>query len=129
MLQENLDDLLCLFAAVIVSDKRVFAEEIQTMLKETSKIQSAVNVESELSEAKVLLWYEMNKASVIEKLSSHEFETWFYRCLNGLDHIEDKQAVLDVMLKISLADGELHESESGLIALTARHWKLDAVRH
>ena len=128
MILKELDDLLSLFAAVIIADKRVFAQEIDVFLKATSTLKTALDIQPNLSEARILSWYEMNKDAVREEVTGPYFRSWLYDRLDRLAHIKSKQDILDIMNKISLADGELHSSESSLMSLTARRWKLDIPR-
>ena len=64
MISKELDDLLSLFAAVIIADKRVFAQEIDVLLKATSTLKIALDIQPNLSEARILSWYEMNNGLV-----------------------------------------------------------------
>ena len=121
---QRIEDLLCLLMAVIVADKRVYAEEIQTFLKEAGKLQKTLDIEPHWSEPKILMWYELNKTAVKEQALGPNLEPWLYERVNRLAGIENKAAILEAMRQIAIADGELHVSERALIVLTARQWVL-----
>lgn len=124
MTSQIMDDLLCLLMAVIVADKRVFAEEVQALLTEAAKLQLNLKVEPKWSEAKFLMWYELNKTSVKQQALGPNLESWLYERVNRLADIEEKPVILEAMRQIALADGEIHVSEQALIVLTARQWVL-----
>lgn len=119
-----MDDLLCLMTAVIVADKRTFAEEIETFLAEMAKFQTLFQIQPEWCEAKLLMWYELNKDAVRQKALGPDLKSWLYERLNRLAHVEDKPAILESMRKVSIADGKIHVAERALMVLAARQWVL-----
>jgi len=76
-------------------------------------------------EAKLLSWYELNKDSINDRLSTPYFKDWFYATLDEIAELPDKQTILEVMRKISAADDDVHVSERALITLAERYWKLN----
>lgn len=124
MTSQRLDDLLCLLMAVIVADKRTFAEEIQAFLTEAAKLQITLNLKPKWSEAQLLMWYELNKADVKTAVLGPYLKTWLYERVNRLADIEDKPAILEAMRLVAISDGKMHVSERALIVLTARQWVL-----
>ena len=124
MISDELHDLLSLLAATIFADKRVFATEIETFLKMAEMIRKIRKTDEALSEAKLLSWFDANVDSIRNKLQTPDFEPWFYGCLDRLSGLSDKQAVIDIMLKIAIADDEFHISEQALIVLIANYWNL-----
>ena len=116
------EHILSLLTATVFADKRVFSEEINVFLKGAARLDILRYNKTKMSETKLLLWYETNKASVKEKMVTPYFKDWFYDLLEKLSDVEDKDAILSVMEDISQADGELHVSERALSALAARYW-------
>ena len=124
MTQQLMEDLLALLAAMIFADKHTYGEEIEAFLEESAKLQTTLNIEPRWSDAKILMWYELNKAAVKTNALGTDLEKWLYERVNGLSQIEDKAAILEAMRKIAISDGEIHVSECALIVLTARQWVL-----
>jgi uncharacterized tellurite resistance protein B-like protein len=124
MTSQIMDDLLCLLMAVIVADKRVFAQEVQAFLTEAAKLQVKFEIMPQWSEAKFLMWYELNKATVKQQALGPNLESWLYERVGRLAVIDDKPAILEAMRQVALADGEIRVSEQALIVLTARQWVL-----
>jgi len=124
MTSQRMDDLLSLLMAVIVADKRVFAEEIQAFLSEATKLQATLELKPKWSEAQLLMWYEMNKDDVKAQALGPYLKTWLYERVDRLADIENKPAILEAMRQIAVSDGNMHVSERALIVLTARQWVL-----
>lgn len=124
MISDELHDLLSLLAVTIFADKRVFATEIETFLKLADTIREVRKADEAISEAKLLSWFDENVDSIRHRLQTSDFEPWFYGCLNRLDGLHDKQALLNIIIKIAKADNEFHISEQALIVLIANHWNL-----
>lgn len=125
MISDELHDLLSLLAATIFADKRVFATEIESFLKTAASIKQIKKTDETISEAKLLSWFDSHADIIRSKLKTPGFEPWFYGCLNRLNGLYDKQALIDIMVKISEADDEFHISEHALIILTAKNWNLE----
>jgi len=125
MISDELHDLLSLLAATIFADKRVFATEIETFLKAAENIRQLRKANEVISEAKLLSWFDANAEIIRNKLQTPGFEPWFYGCLDRLAELNDKQALMDIMIDISKSDEEFHISEQALIVLTASHWGLE----
>ncbi|WP_026942822.1 TerB family tellurite resistance protein [Hellea balneolensis] len=123
------DDILSLLVATILADKRVYAREIDTFLKAAKKLAQLPDAPVNLSEAKLLLWYETNSDSIKDKLSSSKFEPWLDGCLSRLRNLKGKRYITDIMTEIANADDEFHVSEKALLVLTAKHWNMDIQLH
>lgn len=117
-----LNSVLNLIAATILADKRIYACEVETFLREASSLNLIKELEPEISETKLLKWYELNKDAIESNLSTPYFKDWLYSILNQLSTVPQKESILAVMKKIAKADDEVHISERALISLTERYW-------
>jgi len=124
MISDKLHDLLNLLATTIFADKRILAKEIETFLKAADDIGQIYKTDETVSEAKLLSWFDSNVDNIRSKLQTPDFESWFYGCLNRLEGLYDKRALMAIMVDIAKADDDFHISEKALIVLTANHWKL-----
>lgn len=112
--------ILEILAMTVFADKRVYAAEIVAFLKEVTTLQKAGVLETELSEAKALAWYEMNKDGLQARLKLHELEFWIEQVAPVLAEHPHRQAVQDAMVRIAQSDGEQHVSERALEFLVSR---------
>ena len=124
MTLQKMDDMLCLLMAIIVADKRTYAEEIQSFLSEAARLQVTLGIEPKWSEAQLLMWYELNKDEVKKQALGPYLKSWLYERVNRLADIENKPAILEAMRRVAISDGNMHVSERALILLTARQWVL-----
>jgi len=125
MFSETIDNILKLLAITVFADKRVYADEIETFINSASNLDAFDKSDVHISPAKLLVWFETHR----DELKNHvepngTFENWIYKILDNLSAHPDRHAILNRMIKISKADGEVHISEKALIALTAKHWKI-----
>ena len=125
-MKTELSNILNLIAVTILADKRIYASEIETFIKATSQLDAVKSLEPKISEARLLSWYELNKADIQEKIATPYFKDWFYKLLDQLAHIPEKKPILDVMKSIAEADGEVHVSERALMTLAERYWRAAA---
>lgn len=123
-MQTELHTILSLIAATIFADKRVHASEIETFIKATSKLRIIKKLDPKMTQARLLDWFEANKDDIRDNITTPYFKDWLYKILDRLAETPDKDAILNVMHRISIADDQIHVSERALITLTARHWGL-----
>ena len=116
------DNILNLIAATIFADQRVYNSEIQVFVNATAELKILQTVKPRLTENRILAWYETNKGRIFEKVKMPYFKDWFYSLLDQLSDVEDEEQIIDIMQKISRADGSVHVSERALFTLAKRYW-------
>ena len=117
-----IDDLLSLLTLTIIADNRIFAQEIEVFLHASVTLQAELGFEPALGHAQLLTWFEDNRERISSLLTLADFEAALGGILARLAHLPDKTPILDQMHAISIADEEMHISETALITLAARHW-------
>lgn len=121
-MSQHHDRVLSLIAATIFADQRIYESEIKVFAKSSAKLKILRN--AKLTETKILAWYEANKDSLLHKVKTPYFKTWFYDLLEQLSDMDEKESVIDIMQKISRADNSVHVSERALFTLAKRYWGL-----
>ena len=118
-----MNGVLTLIALSIVADKRILASEITAFIKNAQLIDKKLKNDSPITEAKLLAWFENNRVTLRDKVSLGPvgFERWFKSVLADISDFEDKSFIMDLIEKISQADGEVHISERALLALVGRY--------
>lgn len=111
--------VLELLAMTIFADKKVCSEEIMAFVETVQFLQVKNVLLTDLSEAKIILWYETYKSSLAEQLKTAEFEDWLRKTLAQVRQVADKQVILEGIEKIARADNELHISEKAFKVLAA----------
>lgn len=118
------NNILSLIAATIFADRRVLDSEIQAFVRTTAKLKLLQNSKPALTEGLILDWYETNRDDIFKTVKAPYFKDWFYDLLDKLSGLEEKDVIIDIMKKISRADGSVHVSERALFTLAKRHWGL-----
>lgn len=121
MFNRKVDAVLTVIALSIFADKRVLSTEITAFVKSAGLIQSKVDSAIPVTEAKLLMWFEMNRMHIRDKMSLGPvgFRHWFENLLAEFSTLSDTTFVTDIVDRISHADGELHISEKALAVMLA----------
>lgn len=127
MQRSTLNDILMVLTVGIYADKKVHSSEVEVFIKSVSRIDLTKTHTPKLTETKALAWFEMNKDHVRHIISGprSEFDAWFIPILERVGRDADKPALLHLLNMIFFADHEMHVSETALMTLIRRVWKLD----
>ena len=107
-----------------LSDKKLYDTEIQSFVKTVKTLDTQNCFTEPLSEAKLILWIEINKEQLLYLNKTPEVGKWHKVCLEALEEVENKPQILQAMIEIAKSDDEFHFSEKALVILTARHWNI-----
>jgi len=113
--------LLEVLAMAIFADKRILASEITSFVKAVKYLQAQKVIKDQLTETRIILWYETHKERLQEILTTHEFENWLHTLSVSLEHIQDPRPIFNAVKLISEADGEYHISEKAYAVLIQEH--------
>jgi len=108
-----------LLAMTIFADKKICSEEIKAFSVSVQDLQERKVLISNFTETKIILWYEMYKLPLQEKLKTHNFEFWLAQTLETVNKSAHKPAILDAIDYIARADDEHHISEKAYKVLAA----------
>lgn len=119
MFNRQVEALLTIAALSIFADKRVLSSEISTFIKSAQDINERVDSAIPITEAKLLMWFEINRMRLNDKVRLRPigFKRWFDTVMSDLTDYADQAFITDLIERISLADGELHVSEKALTVL------------
>lgn len=128
MFTRQIDAVLTLIALSIFADKRVLSEEITAFVSSADLIQRNVHSDISITETKLLLWFELNRTDLRDKmnLNAVEFEQWFEALLSDLPTLSDMTFIADISANIFNADSELHISEKALGVILERKLNIPA---
>lgn len=118
----DVDCVLELLAITMFADKQVLASEIQAFVEIVLRLQRDNTLSTNMSEAKIILWYELHKEELTRVMQHDVFESWIEERIHKLRDFPDKHLLLRAIDEIAIADGEKHISEKALHVLTARKW-------
>lgn len=114
-------NLLVLIATTILADVRAHKSGSQTFISEARRLGAEQTQGVKLSEARLLLWYELNKDAILEKMRATGFRDWFYGVLASLNSFFEKHHILDMMQRITATDRQINTNGQALFILTKRY--------
>ena len=125
MFPKPINDILTILAITVVADKRIFAKEVDSFINSARNLEVLETANIDLSPAKLLIWFENNRDDLKARMNqAPTFEKWFNTIIDNLSEHPARHSILNRMIKISKADGELHISEKALITLVAKRWNI-----
>ncbi len=122
MFNSQVEALLTVLALSVFADKRVLSTEIAAFIESATEINEKVQSDIPVTEAKLLMWFEMNRIRLGDKvrLGPIGFKHWFDSVMSDLAKFSDRDFLIRGLQRISLSDGELHISEKALCVLVER---------
>lgn len=123
MFKDDIHKLLCVFTMMVVADKRIYAVEIDAFTKSGIQFFEKTTSGPVPSQARLLMWFEMNREYVKSKVTQNNFEAWFEGLIDDVSQNYSIKAVIDVMQAIAEADEEVHISEKALLVLVKKYWQ------
>jgi len=114
---------LVIMAATILADGPRHSGGSQTFLSEARRSVVLKNFGVKLSEARLLLWYELHRDIILEKMKPAEFKDWFYGLLASLESLTEKIHILNMMQRIAESGKPVNVNGLALFALTKRYWQ------
>jgi len=122
---ENLDKILRLLSIVILADKRVYKEEVDTMCSQLLKLYVDICPGVLLTDSMVREWFQSNRASIHSAINGPYRIEFISDTLISLNRFPHRKKLFEVLLSISYSDGEYHKDERSVIFMAQKHWKLD----
>lgn len=127
MISEDTQKMMRLLTQVILADGHIHKTEMEALVKGIADLALTDEVGVSLSQDVIKQWFE----NYLDKLNS----TWsktpkdieLSRLILSLAEWPEKQAVVDTLEKISLADNEFHASERSLISIVKAYWQYDGL--
>ena len=123
MFNEDTHKVLSLFAAMVAADKRVYAVEIEMFMQVTIEFFEKTNIATPPSQARLLMWFDLNREIIQSKLTQRNFESWFEDLLSHVSDVYPAESINQALDQIACADGELHISEKALMVLLEKYWQ------
>lgn len=131
MFNRKVHAVLTVIALSVFADKRVLSTEITAFVKSADIIQKKVKSDIPVTEAKLLLWFELNRMDIRDKmrLGPVGFKRWFDTLMAELASISDKAFISEIVQRIAYADGELHISEQALKVMLDNSFESPSYAH
>ena len=116
--------ILTLFSVVIIADKRVYKEEVDTFVERSLALKDAISPKMIFSKKMATDWFFLHRDEISSWVHGVEPETNMRRHTLALGESKFCQEILDALYAVAIVDGEYHVAESDVIAMACQHWGL-----
>ena len=115
--------VLALIAATVLVDASTSGSGSNRFIRETRNLKALNRLGLQTSETRLLLWYELNKDAILEKMKTQAFIQWFYGVLDTLENLIGKVQTLNLMRRLSVSGGQVNVNGQALLTLAEHHWR------
>lgn len=124
MNKEYLEDTLTLLASVILIDKKVYPEEVETFASAVNRLSHLIDPNILFTDSMAKDWFMANRTSIDLRLKHDDGRAMIKGLLHKLSSFKDSKEVFFNMIRIAHADKEYHSSEHELIKEASTVWKI-----
>ena len=123
---KNSDNILKLLALVVLVDKRVYKEEVDTLAVEAENILKNT-LGLFMTQSMAVDWFQTNRTSLQALLDDEFLDYNLNVAIKCVDEFPDKTSLRRAMLRVAYADDEFHDSEYRLIRMAGQKWGLEPI--
>ncbi len=124
MNKEYLEETLNLLASVILIDKRVYPEEVETFASAVKRLSNLIDPNILFTDSMAADWFKANRATILERLNSEKRDVFIRNRIRNLSNFKDYKEIFYNMIRIAHADNDYHPSEHILIKQAAAAWNI-----
>lgn len=130
MNSDQVNDVLTLFALLILVDGKVKVEETHVMGRQLARLQSSLDPGVMFTPAMGVDWFKSNSAQLRSLLNSEDRDLYLKTSIHKLARLDKnlKLQIYYVLIRIAYADAEYHASERKLVDIAAQAWGLDLTK-
>lgn len=123
------DSILSLMALIIMSDNEVRSNEIQSFVANAQSIALEVYEDTKITDESLKQWYVSKRKTLEAAIMSDISYSFMVSHIMILEDFEQKQSLLNSLIRISTSDGGTHPNEIEIINLAAAYWGLPPVNN
>lgn len=125
IISEETQNMMRLLSQVILADGHIFESEVQALISGVQTLKLSDEAGALLSDVKIREWFNGYLTTLNETWSNEAKDVTMTRLILSLDDWPDKQSVVDVLTKLSIADANFHREEKVLISIVKAYWQFD----
>ena len=126
MTSDEWHNIMTLLTLVILADKKVYKEEVDTFVSTVKSLNETIAPGMFMTESMAFDWFKSNRLRVSHLLVGPNVERNLQDLVQRTRNISGKQAIISAMEKIANADSDYHRNEDTIINKCAKGWKLAA---
>jgi len=116
--------ILKLLGLIIVADKKVLPEEVDTYLDVVSELRAIIDPTISLTRHMARDWFMLNKDDLMDVIDSLAYDTVLLDTLSAIKSMPHKLDVISGMVRVAVSDGVYSNVERGLIKKTILYWNI-----
>ena len=120
----NWKHVLKLLGLVIVANKRVLQEDVDTYLDVVTELHTIIDPTIYLTRHMARDWLMLNKSELVENIDSLEYDSILCETLGPIKSMPHKLDVITGMVKIAVADGDYSGVKKLLVKKTILYWNV-----
>jgi len=121
--------ILKLLGLVIVADKRVLKEEVDTFLDVVSELRAVIDPTVYLTRQMARDWFMLNKVELLDVIDSLAYDTALCETLAPIKSLPHKLDVITGMVKIAVSGDDYSTVKRGLVKKTILYWNIRSEQH
>ncbi len=122
MTSEEWHDILTLLTIIILADRRVYKEEVDTFVSTVKSLNDTISPEIFMTEGMAFDWFKSNRDRVSNLLVGKDVEKNIKGIISRTRKVPGKASIIKSMQNIANADSDFHKSEQNIISRTAYGW-------
>lgn len=116
--------VLKLLGLIIVADKKVLKEEVDTFLDVVCELRAVIDPTVILTRHMARDWFMLNRSELEEVIENLAYDTEICETLATIKSMPHKLDVISGMVRIAISDGDYADVEKGLIKKTILYWNI-----
>lgn len=126
-LDSKTHNLMELLTAVILADGHIFPSEVEALIRGVDLLRLKNQFGHPLTGLEVKAWFEAYKMRMNTDTDPVRPEIALTQLILKLSNWPNKQAVVDVLTEISLADANFHLTEKTFISIVRAFWQFEGL--
>ncbi len=119
------EDVMTLLAMVILADRRVRDEEIQTFTDAIINLSDQYRPDWPFQTAMAEAWFKTNRVKIAQRISGPDGVENMWEAIQRVDGFAGREDLLASMLYIARSDNEFHRQEANLIRRACLLWGIE----
>jgi len=121
------DMIMRLLTQVILADGHIFPSEVEALVRGCLELDLKDRSETRLTEQDIRDWFKAHQLRLNAETTSLRPDVALTHLILKLADWPRKQAVVDVLTNISLADADFHIQEKTLISIVRAYWQFEGL--
>lgn len=117
-------DILTLMSMVILADRRVYKEEVDTFVASVTHLNKTISPDMFMTDSMAFEWFKSNRDRVKNMMIGKDAQRNVREIIMRAGKLPYKAEIVKCMKSIANADNEYHSAEHSVIKQSAYMWKV-----